>query len=210
MSAELPHQPNSSYLPSDDKSELLDSLEALWKEASDIWDSEEHKSAFRDFVAADYRAVHDALVGLQGRADTVLEWGSGLGVIAITASLLGFQAYGIEIEPQLIGLSRDLATKYGSNAIFAEGSFVPEEYDWNREFGDEHFRTRIDEASGYNELDMRLSDFDVVYSYPWPEEQNLHRDIMKQCGGRNSIFLTFNVTEGISKHRMGRKRSGNR
>ena len=42
------------------------------------------------------------LRALAGRAVSFLEWGSGTGVITIMADMLGFEAYGIEINPALV------------------------------------------------------------------------------------------------------------
>ena len=107
---------------------------------------------FRAFVAADYEEVYRALARLQGRLTTVLEWGSGLGVVTIMASNLGFEAYGIESEPHLVDLSRRLAHKYGPGARFVTGSFIPREYQWNPETADEAFRSDVDAEPAYDDL----------------------------------------------------------
>ena len=183
---------------------ILPGLEDLWKEAAAIWDDLHDQGDFFNFVASDYEAVYHALVGLQGRAETVLEWGSGLGVIAIMAARLGFDAYGIEIEPKLIDLSHGLAEKYDAKVEFALGSYVPDDYTIDPELVDGDFRTSFDDEPAYGELDMELRDFDVVFVYPWPNERALHEDIMRQCGGRHSLFMSFDVREGLTIERLGR------
>jgi len=172
-------------------------MESLWIEAERIWEQLQASPEFAAFVAADYRKVYQALVRLQGCAVTVLEWGSGLGVVTIMASRLGFEAYGIEIESRLVERSRRLAEQYGPEARFVTGSFIPKEYEWDPEYGDENFRTRLEAEPGYHELDMELRDFDLVYAYPWPDEQPLFLDIMRRCGGENALFLGYDVREGI-------------
>ncbi len=185
---------------------ILPGLEDLWAEAAAIWDRLHEQGEFFNFVASDYEAVYQALVGLQGRAETVLEWGSGLGVIAIMAARLGFDAYGIEIEPKLVDLSSGLAEKYDAQVDFAVGSYVPGEYDLNPELADADFRTSFDDEPAYDEMDMELRDFDIVFVYPWPNERALHRDIMRQCGGSHSLLITFDVREGLSIERLGQGR----
>lgn len=177
---------------------------SLWTEADEIWERAQDRRPFRAFVAADYQEVYQALVRLQGRLVTVLEWGSGLGVVTIMASNLGFEAYGIESEPHLVDWSRKLAEKYGPNAQFATGSFIPAEYEWSPEFADESFRTEVDVEPAYEDLDMELRDFDLVYAFPWPDEQALYHDIMRQRGGENGLLLTYDAREGI---RLGRFRN---
>jgi len=185
---------------------ILPGLEDLWVEAGAIWDRLHERGEFFNFVASDYEAVYQALVGLQGQAETVLEWGSGLGVIAIMAARLGFDSYGIEIEPKLVDLSSGLAEKYDAEVEFAVGSYVPGDYDLNPELADADFRTSFDDEPAYDELDMELRDFDIVFVYPWPNERALHQDIMRQCGGPHSLLMIFDVREGLSIERLGRER----
>jgi hypothetical protein len=188
------------------QSPILPGLEDLWEEASEIWDQLHERGQFFNFVASDYEAVYRALIGLQGHAETVLEWGSGLGVVAIMAARLGFVAYGIEIEPELVDLAQGLAEKYDADVQFATGSYVPDEYCVDPQLVDSDFRTSFDDEPAYEELDMELRDFDVVFVYPWPDERALHQDIMRQCGGRQSLLLSFDVREGVFLERLGRSR----
>jgi hypothetical protein len=178
---------------------------ALWSEAEDIWERHQNQREFRAFVAADYREVYDALVRLQGRVMNILEWGSGLGVVTIMASNLGFEAYGIESEPRLVEWSRKLAEEYGPAAQFVTGSFIPSEYEWDPEYSDESFRSDVEAEPGYTELDMELRDFDLVYAFPWPDEQPLCGDIMRKCGGESSLFLSYDAREGILLNRFGQR-----
>ena len=67
-------------------------------------------------------AVYEALNELRGQVSTVLEWGSGLGVVAIMASRMGFEAYGIESEEKLVNHSIQLAQSYSAVAEFAHGN----------------------------------------------------------------------------------------
>jgi hypothetical protein len=122
------------------------------------------------------------------------------------ASNLGFEAYGIEVETRLVDLARGLAEKYGPDAQFANASFIPDDYRWRPRYDGENLHMICDGESGYDELDMELRDFDVVYAYPWPDEHDLYRDIMRQCGRRNSLLLTYDAHEGMSLKRRTPKR----
>ncbi len=97
------------------------------------------------------------------------------------ASRMGFDAYGIEVEPELVELARGLADKHAASTTFAIGSFVPVEFEARMEIGDEFHRTVSDEDSAYEQIGMQLRDFDLVYAYPWPEEQILFRNMMLRC-----------------------------
>lgn len=186
---------------------LPPSFERLWKDAATIWDKHQNEPAFEGYVSADYVAVYRSLQNFQDRCTTFLEWGSGLGVVAIMASQMGFEAYGIEIEPELVEHSCKLADRYGSTAKFACGSFIPTEYEEASFEGEEFQRTICNAASGYEELDMELRDFDLVYAYPWPEEHLVFRSMVKRCGASNAVLVCYDGREGISTTRFGKRRA---
>lgn len=177
----------------------------LWQQAREIWDTSENLPGFEAYVSADYSQVLDSLRTMQGRADTFLEWGSGLGVVTIMASRLGFSAYGIEISPQLVAHARQLADEFAPLAKFAESSFVPNEYRWDPRMDDDGTRTDFESPDGYSEFDMRLADFDLVYAYPWPQEQRIFSDILRKHGRPGGILMTFDVREGMAVKRLKRR-----
>lgn len=170
----------------------------MWAEADQIWDRHQGDAGFGCYVSADYQAVYDSLLNIEGRV-TFLEWGSGLGVATIMASRMGFDAYGIEAESVLIEHSHALAEQYGPNAQFAQGSFIPDEFEWDPAAGEEVAVTFIDQPSAYGELDMELRDFDLVYAYPWPTEISLYGSIVRQFGRTGAMLLCYNAREGMQE-----------
>lgn len=193
VSQNLNTEPNSSCDPN---KTLLAEFGKLWAEADELWEHHLHAPAFRGYVSADYQVIYEMLNRLRGRVLTFLEWGSGLGIATIMASRMGFKAYGIEAEPDLVEFSERFAKVYGPQARFAQGSFVPEEFEWNPEDGNELCQTSIDIPSAYDELDMELRDFDLVYAYPWPDEYILFQNILRQFGNRDALFLSYDAREG--------------
>lgn len=175
---------------------LISEFAELWDAASALWEQHQHTPAFHGYVSADYLAVSKSLARLRGRVLTVLEWGSGLGVTAIMASRMGFEAYGIEAEPRLVEYSETLAKSYGPTARFVQGSFIPDDFEWNPGEGDEANRTIIDAPSAYDKLDMELRDFDLVYAYPWPDEHTLYHNIMRHFARRDALLLSYDCREG--------------
>ena len=150
-------------------------------------------------------AIYQALVPYQDRRMMFLEWGSGLGVVSIMADRMGFAAYGIESESELIGHAEKLAEKFGPAAQFAHGSFIPDEFEWDFSAGDEAERTNVDVPAAYDQLSMGLSDFDLIYAYPWPGEHGLFRNIVRQFGREDTLLLTYDVREGTEWSRFDRR-----
>jgi hypothetical protein len=180
---------------------LLAEFRSLWAKADALWDQRNNHPAFAGYVSADYEAVYQSLANLRGQVFTVLEWGSGLGVVTIMASRMGFEAYGIESELELVEYSEEFARAYAPEARFAQGSFVPDEFQWDPA-SDTVFRTIIDSPSAYDAFDMELRDFDLIYAYPWPQEITLYHSILRKLGRHDSLFLYYDAREGIDLVRV--------
>jgi hypothetical protein len=188
--------------------ELAARIDALIEDGRDVWDRfdrEVREKAFHPFVPADYESVLRSLVALRAPGLRFLEWGSATGVITIMADMLGFEAYGIELDPHLVRLARELAARHGSGATFAAGSFLPTGYEWKPSSGDGRQGTIGDGASGYLELKHPLDDFDLVYGFPWDGEEPLMRDVMRRYGARGARLLLNGVSPGVRIFRDDRQ-----
>ena len=182
-------------------------LEALCTEGWAIWDRfalEVREHHFHPFVAADYEVVLKALSAHRGPGLRFLEWGSATGVITIMADLLGFEAYGIELDSSLVGTARGLAERFGSGARFATGSFLPTGYRWQPSDVDGRTGTVGVGASGYLQLGRSLDDFDVVFGYPWGGEEAMMLDLMGSYGRPDALLLLHTVNDGVKAYRGGR------
>ena len=171
---------------------LRERMNALMDEGWEIWshfDRGKRQDDWHPFVAADYERVLQALLRLQTPRARFLEWGSATGVVTIIADLLGFEAYGIELDSRLVDIARRLAEKYESRARFVTGSFLPSGYRWRPSTGDGRLGTIGEGASAYGELGYALDDFDLVYAYPWSGEEPMMRDLMHQYGRSGARLL---------------------
>lgn len=178
---------------------LHEEFRSLWDQAAAIRDENHKAPGFANFVAADYQQVLDALLEQRDKRQRFLEWGSGLGVATIMASRLGFESYGIEIESVLVDFAMELAETHDADAEFFVGSFIPDGFELDIEEGDEVFRTVEYTEPAYDEMDMELRDFDLVYAYPWPDEHGFHFSIMRQFANPAAILLTYDAREGMQK-----------
>jgi hypothetical protein len=157
------------------------------------------------FVAADYECVLQALLALRAPGLRFLEWGSALGVITIMADLLGYEACGIELDPALVVVARNLARRNESRARFAVGSFLPADYEWRPRSGDGRLGTIGEGPAGYADLGHPLADFDLVFAFPWTGEEPLMHDLMQRHGGSEARLLLYGVTGGVQVYRGGRR-----
>jgi hypothetical protein len=186
-------------------------LDALRTEGWAIWDrftAEVSDHRFHPFVAADYEVVGQALLPWRGPGLRFLEWGSATGVITVMADLLGFEAYGIELDPSLVATARDLARKFDSGARFAAASFLPAGYRWQPKDGDGRTGTLGTGLSGYLELGHSLDEFDLVFGYPWDGEEAVMLDVMKTYGRPDALLLLHSANGGVTAFRGGQPATG--
>ena len=172
------------------------------------FDIEVRDRAFHPFVNANYESVLAALLPHCAPGLKFLEWGSASGVITIMADLLGFEAYGIELDADLVVTARALAKKFESRARFVTGSFLPTGYAWRPSGGDGRIATIGDGESGYLQLGLSLDEFDVVFGYPWGGEEPMMLDLMKRYGRPDALLLLHTVNDGVMEYRRGVHSSG--
>ncbi len=153
--------------------------------------------AFHRFIPADYDLARRHLGSLLSRSNSFIELGSGVGVITILADLLGFDAHGIEIEPELVDTSLGLAEDFSSRAIFVEGSFVPQAYRDEIELLSGDFHTVTEGADAYEEMGLELADFDLIYAYPWPGEEDWIHELVRRHASPSALFTTYSSDEGF-------------
>lgn len=171
----------------------------------------EHRdSPIAAFVPCDFVLIHQAYEAIVERGLTAgsrfAEWGSGIGAATCLASLAGFDAIGIEIEDDLIQVSRDLAETHEIEAEFVSGSFVPPDGDvW---LAEQHGVTwlRSDGADAYDWLDLEPDDFDLVFSYPWPGEESIVFNLFNEYAATGALLLTYHGQDGVRlQRRKGRR-----
>ena len=183
-------------------------LTALFDEGWEFWvgfDIEVRRNEWHPFVPSDYERLLPTLLALREPGRRFLEWGSGNGVITIMADLLGFEAYGIELDAGLVETARALAKRHGSSARFETGSFIPSGYRWTSRTGDDRTGTIGDGPSAYPRLGYPLDEFDLVHGYPWMGEEALMLDLMQRRGGPEATLLLDDGRGGTQLYRKGRR-----
>jgi len=180
-------------------------FEELVRLGAESWDRfGERPGVFHRFIPTDLRGARDQLVALKPRAHTFLELGSGVGVITILADLLGYEACGIEIAPELLDESEHLAEHFDSQATFALGSFVPTSEREEVDLLDPDLHTITEGGDAYEELERTLADFDLVFGYPFPDEEEWMRELVRRGAGDHTAFLCYSVRDGFTLTELGR------
>lgn len=176
------------------------SVQRLLAEADDRIDRlrRTDRAAMGSFVPADYALVWAGLVAIrEGRLapdSGFVEWGSGLGVVACMAAMLGCDAAGIECEPALVEQAVDLAEAHGLEVPFACGSFVAEGLDHLADVSDDLATLATGLADGHAELDLDAADAAIVYAYPWPGEEAVVEAVFEAAAATGALLFTYRST----------------
>jgi len=162
------------------------------------------------FVPSDFSAVSRALKALTSghlaSGNVFCEWGSGFGVVTCVAELLGFEAYGIEIQRPLVEAARCLARDFELSATFVHGSFVQEggEELVDRGFSEDLFLMAGHADTAYADLGIATDELDVVFVYPWSGEEEVVAELFDTGAADGALLITYGYLEGV---RIRRKRS---
>jgi hypothetical protein len=134
------------------------------------------------------------------------EWGCGYGICACIAAKLGYEAYGIERDPKMVKRARSLAHDLNVPVEIVETSYVPE----GRDFYDGVAGPVLIKQEGmvwpddrgvppasYDGMDRDLSEVDVFFVYPWPQEQDFMRELFDAVAAEGAILIAFHKSGEI-------------
>jgi hypothetical protein len=155
----------------------------------------QHARRVPAFVGSDFVAVYGALRVLEEAGELggrwFCEWGSGLGVVASLAAMLGFDAWGIEAEADLVRAARRLASDFDVPVEFVRGSYFPAGAEAGLTSGREFAWLSRAGRSGYEAMDVRLDEFDLVFAYPWPDEAEMIAELFEGHARAGARLLTY-------------------
>jgi len=156
------------------------------------------------FVPCGFVEVQSALeaiaTGKMAPGRHFCEWGAGFGVASCLASMLGFEAYGIEIEDELVEEARSLASDFGLDVEFTSGNFVPRQGEDQADVLAESAWLAMGGRDGHEELGLAPEDFDLIFSYPWPGKDVIMKLFDRQAA-TGSLLLLYLRLEGTRLYR---------
>ena len=202
---QIDYTPLPANLPRE-VSDLINHADALWEQ---FWAQKLNKRYPR-YVASEPAQVYAALkhVRDEGLAlgDRFIEWGSGFGVASSLASLLGFEATGIELEEGLVEIAEKLAEKHQTGAEFIATTYIPEGFISYDHVGgsdivpDDSFGHQA-EAPRYDDMDIGLDEIDVFFVYPWPGEQEMMLKLFDSVASEDALLIAYYGDQEICLYR---------
>jgi hypothetical protein len=164
------------------------------------------------FVPSDYAGAYHVLRSIVEASvapgPRFCEWGSGFGVVASLAALLDYEAYGIEIEPELVESAESLAGDFEVPVTFVRDSFIPPGGEDCADVPTSFGWLTADAGRADQELDLATDDFDVVFAYPWPDEEKVIDDLFYRFGAVGAVLVTYHGGEGFRVRRKVKPRRG--
>ena len=136
------------------------------------------------------------------------EWGSGFGTATCLAALLGYEAYGLEIDAELVRLSRAIARRLGIRVQMLCTSLFPAGYAayagvdgaalvTPASVRDHHDTAEAREPLRYDGMEIAIADIGVFFAYPWPEERALMRQLFEVVAREGAILVVYHTDTDI-------------
>lgn len=181
---------DGTEMPSETERILLDAdsvLQAYW----DQW----NQRPIEQYVACDFRDVWRALSKLTSSqmaiGNTFCEWGCGFGIVTGLASQLGWEAVGIEAEAFLVDRAKQFLTRNHLAGEILHGNFLPRGSERLARSRSNHASLFHQVESAYEQHDLELCDYALVFAYPWPGEHLFQQEVFRNYAGDGALLLMF-------------------
>ncbi len=117
------------------------------------------------------------------------------------------------MERVLVDASKRLADDFGLPVDFVRGSFIPpggEAYANEACDNDNAGFRRLfaDADSAYRELGIDPEEFDLVFAYPWPNEEHAIENLFARYAAKGALLLTYRQFDSVRLRRKVGERSG--
>ncbi len=190
----------AGFTPSAEATRLIDEVDRM----IDAFDDANGRKENPLYVPCDPALLYAAIASITesdlpiGRV--FCELGSGFGLGVCLAALLGYEAYGIEIDKKLVDAAGELAQRQGIEATFICGSYFPEGYSaYEGMAGSELVKP---ESSGnrsdafhfhprYEGMDRDTDEIDVFFVYPWPKEHEMMVELFDDLSVDGAILIAY-------------------
>ena len=178
------------HQPVDRAIDWLESVSDRIQQFQDRWD----RKPIEQFVASDFELVYQALCNIRRRelvtGNRFCEWGCGFAVVSCLADQLNWDVIAIEAEADLIDEARRTIYDRQASVELWHGNFLPPGAE---RLADDDALPSLGhrEASVYDQIGLRVDDFDLIFAYPWPGEGEFLEAVFERHAEVGACFLTF-------------------
>lgn len=168
------------------------------------WDRFKEKP-LPQYVECDFELVSAAIERCLDRnipdGRLFVEWGAGFGVVTGVAGLLGLDAIGIEAEPFLCEQARELFAANNVPGEMWQGNFLPTGASDLADDTDPLVSLTHSIEPAYDEYEIPLSDFSIVFAYPWPGEEHFLRLVFDRFCRSGATMVMYRGPNHVEVYR---------
>ncbi|TWU45403.1 hypothetical protein Q31b_05750 [Novipirellula aureliae] len=185
----IPSSVDRYPIPSEIRLWIIDSRQRI-EVFHDRWD----RPQIEQFVAADYELVYQSIAWMLDTQPLIgsrfLEWGCGFAVVSALASTFHLDVIGIEAETELLERAKQIVADWKVTVELVTGNFLPP---GSESLADDPTLPSLGHqvASAYDSIGLELDDFAVVYSYPWPGEDDFHERVFANYAAPGAMLMQF-------------------
>ncbi len=147
------------------------------------------------YIECDFDYVAQALAVCVHRklADGTLfcEWGCGFGIVTGIAAILGFEAIGVEAEEFLCRQASELLVQNRVSAEIWQGNFLPRGARQLAVDEDPLVSLTHSIEPAYDQNDMSINDFALIFVYPWPGEEHFLKSVFHRFARVGALLLLY-------------------
>jgi hypothetical protein len=136
------------------------------------------------------------------------EWGSGFGTATCLAALLGYEAYGLEIDAELVQHSRAIARRLGIPVQILCTSLLPAGYGASAGVNgaalvtpalmrDSHDTAEARGPLRYDGMEIAIADIGLFFAYPWPEEREQMQELFEAVARERAMLVVYHTDTDI-------------
>ncbi len=182
----------------DNSTEIPTAIERILQDADQVlqayWD-QWTKKPIEQYVACDFRDVWHALSKLTesklAKGNTFCEWGCGFGIVTGLASQLGWEAVGIEAESFLVDQANRFLARNRLKGEILHGNFLPRGSERLASSQSNHASLFHQVVIAYEQHDLELDDYALVFAYPWPGEHHFLQEVFRLYAGDGALLMMF-------------------
>ncbi len=153
------------------------------------------------FVPSDHALVYQVLQSIRDHrlapGDCFCEWGAGFAVAASLAASLGYEAWAIEIESDLVREAEDLAETHDQSVEVLHGSIIPRSGQDAIDDGGELIALRTEGVDPLEDHGMGIEDFDVIFAFPWPGEHEVFERLFETHAATGALLVMYHGLDGV-------------